>query len=345
VKPIPHEDLKEIKVDCYIEDMVRFWRMIYERQCIFNKKDIEQRDPPWTEDQILKNFKFTNVFREQDRGTRFVTDYIFEHCKDRKTLMFNVFVYRIFNKIETFLAHGVINAESYNKEEIITLLRKVAEDVTVFTNAFVVSGYPFIPGADKIERVANIFEFAIKTHMQMEDSQYDCICQDMRSAYNWFLSINGVGPFLAYQMAVDLSYSPMVGFNEQYFVIDGPGAKRGLRRLFPEWEIKRLGYENLNTWLALKSGMWLSEDAAINIDELFKYRPEHIMTVMDIENCLCEFSKYSKAVEMSGRPRNKYNQVEGVARQRCKERDATWLKKGLQYNKFTKKHWNPKEGK
>jgi hypothetical protein len=347
MKRIPQAELEECKVDYFAEDMDLFWHMIYERQNVFNLKDIERRDPPWTEDEILKNFKFTNVFREQDRGTRFVTDYIFPRCGgNKRKLLFNIFAYRIFNKIETFLTHGIIDPDNYVKEDLVEILRERAKNITVFTNAFVVSGYPFIDGADKIERIGEMFVIAIGSHMQAESVVYDNVLNSMESAYRWFWGINGVGPFLAYQMAVDLSYSEFATFTEKEFVIDGPGAKRGLCRLFPDYEIKRLGYENLNTWLALKWQVFCEELLTKEENKsLFKYRPVADITVMDIENCLCEFSKYSKVLEQSGRPRNKYNQVEGVARARCKERDSEWLMKEYQYDKYNKRHWQPKRSK
>lgn len=338
------EQLETTRVEYYDEDMMRFWKMIAARQSIFNKKDIERLPPPWTPNWILGSFKFTNVFREQDRGTRFVTDYIFKYCVTLDQLLFNIFAYRIFNKIETYLAHGVLDYENFDREKTTELLREVAKEDTVFTNAFVVSGYPFVDGADKIERICRIFEMMIESHMKDIDHYIDpnsmsCVSKDMAVAYNWFLSINGVGPFLAYQMAVDLSYSPLVSFGEEHFVIDGPGAKRGLRRLFPDEEIRRVGYENLNMWLVVKSDLFQSDYLSKQeIKDLWKYRPCAKFTVMDLENCLCEFSKYSKVCEEEGRPRNKYDATEGLARRDNVSRDQ-WLLCDLQYDKFEKKHY------
>ena len=46
-----------------------------------------------------------------------------------------------------------------------------------------------------------------------------------------------------------------------------------------------------------------------NPEKLFSDLPEYDreMNVMSIENCMCELSKYIKAVNGTGRPRNKYN--------------------------------------
>jgi len=63
-------------VKYYVEEMEIFWRFIAERHSIYKKKEIEKLPPPWTDDPILSSFKFTNVVRSTDPGTRYVIDKI-----------------------------------------------------------------------------------------------------------------------------------------------------------------------------------------------------------------------------------------------------------------------------
>ena len=52
-------------VDTYL-----YW--IEERESIRRKKEELRLEPPWTEDKILQEFKFCQVFREDDRTSRWV---------------------------------------------------------------------------------------------------------------------------------------------------------------------------------------------------------------------------------------------------------------------------------
>ena len=56
------------------ENLENFWRYIAERHTIYSKKCLEKLPSPWTSDAILCEYKFTNVFRDLDPGTRYVID-------------------------------------------------------------------------------------------------------------------------------------------------------------------------------------------------------------------------------------------------------------------------------
>ena len=105
------------KFNYYPEEMETFWKMIQERHLIYKRKEIEQLPPPWTNDPILLNYKFTNIFRFLDRGTRIVTEHILDHEDyEDSSIIFNVILYRLFNKIETFMHHGMYKVGSYTKK-------------------------------------------------------------------------------------------------------------------------------------------------------------------------------------------------------------------------------------
>ena len=306
------------------DDMFLFWNYIRERHIIFKKKELEKLPPPWTEDPILQQYKFTNVHREDDRGTKFVTEYIYnppdkmveKHLCDwpEIDILFNVIVYRLFNKIETFMHHGMLDPGYFRIERFEDCIRDRAVDDKVFTSAFVVSGYSCFPkGLDKISRLALLIEELAKR--LMEDYYNDYLdfmwkTESMEDAYNYLLGIKGLGPFLAYQIAVDLSYWDATKFGEDDFVVAGPGCKNGLKWLFPEKQAK---WEELCFWLRdHQVEFW--DDYGVEYRELFDDRPKPYLTVMAIENCLCEISKYLKAYYSTGRPRNKYNPEDGYQR-------------------------------
>lgn len=78
-----------------------FYFFISERHNINKKKSILKLAPPWTDNPILKEFKFTNVFRDLDPGTRFVIDELTPGVSTVENLIFNIIIYRLYNKIQT----------------------------------------------------------------------------------------------------------------------------------------------------------------------------------------------------------------------------------------------------
>lgn len=79
-----------------------FYFFISDRHNIYKKKNILELPPPWSDNQILKEFKFTNVFRDLDPGTKYVIESIIPKVQDIQDLIFNAIIYRLYNKIATF---------------------------------------------------------------------------------------------------------------------------------------------------------------------------------------------------------------------------------------------------
>lgn len=151
-------------------------------------------------------------------------------------------------------------------------------------------------------------------------------CTNQQEAFDTIKSVRGFADFLAYQVFVDLTYIKEFPFSENEFVIAGPGCKRGLDHIFKDKD--GMTYEECIFWLRdhINGGFeggyslfnndelneWCADNAKANGKydprKLFDDLPEYdrCMNVMSIENCMCELSKYIKAVNGTGRPRCKY---------------------------------------
>ena len=147
--------------------------------------------------------------------------------------------------------------------------------------------------------------------------------KNQQDCFNIIKSVRGFADFLAYQVFVDLTYIEDFPFSENEFVVAGPGCKRGLDHIFIDRD--GMTYEECLFWLRDQIN---EEDYSLfNDNELYnwckknkkpdkKYSPDSLfvdlpirdreMNVMSIENCMCELSKYIKAVKGTGRPRNRY---------------------------------------
>ena len=147
--------------------------------------------------------------------------------------------------------------------------------------------------------------------------------KNQQECFDTIKSVRGFADFLAYQVFVDLTYIKEFPFSENEFVIAGPGCKRGLDHIFIDRDC--MTYEECIFWLRdninedsyslfRDDDLWEFEEEnklphrTYDPNKLFNDLPKYdrCMNVMSIENCMCELSKYIKAVKGTGRPRNKY---------------------------------------
>ena len=55
-----------------------FWRFVVERHEIFIRRHIEHRPPPWTTDPWLRIGRYTHIYRDLDRVTRWLRVHVVE---------------------------------------------------------------------------------------------------------------------------------------------------------------------------------------------------------------------------------------------------------------------------
>jgi hypothetical protein len=117
------------------------------------------------------------------------------------------------------------------------------------------------------------------------------------------LGYPGLGPFLAFQYAIDLNYSTLIDFSEADFVVAGPGALDGIAKCFG-------GTASL-------SAAAMIHHVTENQDEEFARRGLTFpglfgrkLQPIDCQNLFCEVSKYARVAHpdipgISGRTRIK----------------------------------------
>lgn len=298
-----------------------FKQYITRRYRIHIKKDVEKLPPPWTNDPVLQEYRFTNVRREHDRETLWLIKHIVNNPK--LTLLnkyMNIILFRLFNKHETMellsaplkffdeKGNFVYKAEKYRYR--MSMARERYPDVSFFTGAFITGGLKralkwYLPKQvpdDKIQmemRVLYFMEYLGNHGIVKKIST----CKTQAEVYELLQSQMGIGPFLGYQIFVDFTYISRFPFSENEFVVAGPGCISGLKCLFTDTD--GMSYEECLFWLRDNfKKVYPSWDA----DKVLSDLPEEdrVMNVMSLENCFCEFSKYVRALEGRGRPRKKY---------------------------------------
>lgn len=292
-------------------------KYITERYRIHVKKDVQQFQPPFTKNPILKEFKFTNIRREHDRETKWLIDNITNNdfLTYRQKLL-NCILFRLYNKHESLEIIGApIKFEGLwtfvpPREKIVKYSQDNPKYVW-FTNAFITGGMKLIlkKTYTKETIVAALPLRLMKTLNDFDFFNKIQACNGQNQVYDVLKGVDGIGDFLAYQIFVDFTYIDEFPFSENEFTVAGPGCKKGLDYLFEDKD--GMSYEECLFWLRdnwnsipIMYGLNRWFDPEEEMVDLKRY--DRVMNVMSLENCFCEFSKYHRAYHDIGRPRNKY---------------------------------------
>lgn len=297
--------------DFDIEKLNLFWWFVFERQNIWYKRFVQKVKFPWTKDYIMQNERFTNVYRELDPGTQYAINKILEIDAPKPDKIFNIMIYRLIGRSETHAAIGFQELSKFNPKILKSKLKYIrdVENKKVFTAAYMVGGYSKMGSKDKIVNITRLF-----TNLHnIFYSIYEKInaCKSSEEVYKVICSLYGFGNFLSYQILVDLlyplkiyNYRGLLPYSNNDWASAGPGAKRGIIML-----LKRGVKANY-----LEVMRWLNENQHNEFERLnskFCYIKDFNGSQLDIslaniQNCLCEFHKYIKISNGTGRGRRKF---------------------------------------
>ena len=270
---------------------------------------------PWTEDQILQTFKFTNVRRQHDRTSNELREMFYkEHFNDDPaTILMNCAKFRYFGTYEFAAEIGwanisemndnywewvkdVASARLFNRERVFTGAYVITNQGISAPKQEVVVDY-FLKGLQ--ENISSIVDLAVSTQSW----------QAVASRMSLVKGFGGSG-FMAKETLLDTTYT---GFWKNYqekpnelgmtFPEDwntwtpiGPGALRGAARVNGDDSAKPLKNEQ-----AFQCIMNL-----VNLQDLY-FTHDFVLSPTDIQFGLCEFDKYERVRLGQGKPRSKYH--------------------------------------
>lgn len=275
-----------------------FFDFCVERHSIYVRRFVHQDPWPWTADPILKQYKFTNIFRELDTGTIYCRKFIREPYAEHTELFFNIGLYRLHNRVETqrFLGNFI---EEYNKKRVVEKVRQY-RDVgnTVFTGAYMITSQIDRSQPDKIGQIFGTAAGYLWEHRRELEPQPG---DSLEIAFDRLHGHSpGMGAFNAYELVTDLRHTRYLenAPDIMTWANTGPGAKRGIHRIVtgeakPKKSLKPEQY--------LQVMLYLLEVSKRHVPKWFP-----IMEMRDIEHSLCEFYKYIKAKRGEGRLRGKF---------------------------------------
>lgn len=287
----------------------RFFRFINDRHKIYINRFIQNDPWPWTQDPILREYKFTNVFRELDTGTVWCREKIRKPYSDHPELFFNIAMYRLYNWIETQEEIGFV--EEYDATKYVEMMyERRRRGEKIFTGAHMLPG---VGGTDKIQLVfGKCFSALWENRRELEPKTGDTLEEAFKRLCH---KSPGYGPFIAYEVISDLRWTRYLdrASDIMSWANPGPGAQRGLVRLLGI-SPRQAGYKSLVGDMKYEDYIRAMRSLRNASDYMTAdYVP--IMEMRDIEHSLCEFDKYERVRNNEGRPRSKYHPPVGTAEQ------------------------------
>lgn len=282
-------------------NLEEFWRFIYERQAIWHRRfALKLPREKWTQDPILSRYKFTNVYRILDRGSRYIFDTVIKDnngnlLKDSKLILWRIFCYRMINKIETFDAIGIPSLVQWDPDEFrLNLLDIQKTGKAVFTNAYITC-----QSGKKQSRIENAVEMYDNMHRILDKLWLKIqLADSLKQVHSILETAYGVGHFTSFQICLDMMYAKIIPFSEDDWADIGPGCKEGLRILFPL----------MDPSYRYSAMVWLRDTQKIHFErygldfETVDYDGLSL-SLSNIENCLCEGQKNHKCRLNIGRSR------------------------------------------
>ena len=324
-KANPKINLERLKLYVYYQ---------WERTNIYYKKEILKQPRPWTDDEILNKYRFTNTRRELDKESKWLINNILNRADiSYENKLLNAFLFRLINKHETFetvikqavgdvyIDFNLINDNVLN--DIDELVKN--SNTSLFNSAYMLSGV-----------MKPLKYFIAKKYPKYVD--YKTLTQEiiyLNLFKDYILQIAELPPnifkakiaeipgftnnFLPYQIWVDWTYigaytpdtNDFYPYSENEFVLSGVGCHRGIM-----WLIDN-DINNLDGLTEEEFIFWFRDNLP-NLAEannlkwspkaMFHFLPESQQnwSVMCIENSFCEFDKYCRTFYGKKRPKRIY---------------------------------------
>ena len=182
-------------------DTMFYW--IHERHQLFLRR-LQGLPPPWTDDVILQNHRFTNVSRTYDRATQFlIRNVINVGDQSHNELFFRTLLFRLFNRISTY-EHleeecGPITIANFNIERWSRSLQDLRESRTsLYTGAYQINWPDF--GAETEDKPSYEKHLILIKHM-LHDGMPEKIraFRSLRAAFECIREYPSFGGFTSYQ--------------------------------------------------------------------------------------------------------------------------------------------------
>jgi hypothetical protein len=276
---------------------MNFMDFAHARYEIFLKRKAGEKFP-WTNDPILRENHFCNIFREDDRTTIWFRENIRDPMKNDLEVIDATMIFRWFNRIETgekMLRAGLFS--KWNSDVARVHLYGVAPLVT---SAYMVKSPA---GLNKLEGLCESIDVAVQWTTMIKVAMATNPQMTLEHAWGLFAEIPEIGPFMAYEIVTDLRHTRFLqnAPDIMTWCSPGPGACRGMARMLIQ-PVDLFKYSSEKDRRTVLNQM-RKELPGINAEWKYKDRP---WEMREFEHTLCEFDKYIRVLSGDGRMKKRY---------------------------------------
>jgi hypothetical protein len=284
----------------------RFFAYARERYRIFLARNEDRGSGPWTQDPVLQQFRFCNIFREDDRVTRWMRANLTSQIPpwDKERHFRAAVVFRWFNKIETGeLLKGLL-LKRWDTETARWLLKeRVAKGQTILGAAYMIKS---LIGVNKVDGLLDSID-KINADIPHLAARIENGETTLQGVHEVLCSYPYLGPFMAYEMVTDMRHSPLLSEAPDIYTwaSAGPGAARGLCRVF-DLPLGTLSHNSPADRAEMNKSM---HDLLLLSGSMPDLWPGDwpAWEMREVEHTLCEFDKYERARLGEGRPKQRYS--------------------------------------
>jgi hypothetical protein len=263
-------------IDKFIWYINERW-LIHEKRC----KNVPR---PWTQNATLRDYRFCEVRREDDRVTRWLHQHWLQPHVDDPDLWHAMCIARVFNLPSTLMGVGWPEPWSRHGKRVMRTARMLkASGVPIYTSAYNTRCGPDKKGVHEplLDRHERIFNAVWRNRKFIAPRADDAL----RAFYDRLMTQFGFGTFMAGQVVADMKWGVTLRNASDWltFAVSGYGSSRGLCRVCGlEPAIKWRGGEA--AWHAI-----MLDVRKIVLPSLPK--PLRTLDAQNIEHALCEYDK------------------------------------------------------
>ena len=293
---------KDADPDCY---RAAFFAMARERYDILTRKQ-EGFPKPWSKYPAFQTNRFCNVFREDDKTTRWFAENM--RCElfcgnYRPAMILTTVAFRWFNKIEIGemlqdtaigLAKGKFDVE-----------RAKARILSTYPKGPFVTGAYIVKTPDGMTKLDGVLWCINNVAQNIVDITKHIDHTSLEAAWKLLCNYSFLGPFMSYEVVTDLAHTPVLDFAEDRmtWANPGPGATRGISRILfgdPDKLKRENKIDRELMMVEMRHLLSLSQSTTL---WPWSGRP---WEMREVEHGLCEFDKYIRVIE-GGRMKQRYD--------------------------------------
>lgn len=275
-----------------------FFDYATEREAIRLRRAAGRPRELWTEDPIFREFRFCNIFREDDRTTLWFSSRFREPHRMDVEVLLGTIIFRWFNRIST--GEILLNEHLLIDWDAEKARKALVEVKPLVTGAYIIKTPN---GLNKLDGVISCCQTAWDQRADLQDSIY--CASTLETAHRELMNLPFLGSFMAYELVTDLAHTCYLDLAEDLdtWAAVGPGAARGLGRLTAN-DPSKFSYTSVKSQRAMLEIMRELLECS-RLKEYWRWQGRR-WRMREVEHTLCEFDKYERTRLGQGQPKQRF---------------------------------------